>query len=110
MMGLSDGIIVIRSATLSQTIHRLMLCLVFACLVFACLPVLAADQVVLSNGDTISGVIVKKDDAKLTIKSEFLGEVSMPWTAVKSITSDSELAVGLPGGELVRGRVSTSGD
>ena len=44
---------------------------------------LHADQVVLKNGDTITGSIVKKDGDKLTIKSEFLGEVSMPWTAVQ---------------------------
>jgi putative salt-induced outer membrane protein YdiY len=70
----------------------------------------AADQVVLSNGDTITGAIIKKDDAKLTIKSEFLGEVSMPWTAVKSIKSDAELVVVLAGGETVKGKLSTSGD
>ena len=75
-----------------------------------CLPMLAADQVVLSNGDTITGAIVKKDGAKLTIKSEFLGEVSMPWSAVKSIKSDAELVVVLPGGESVKGKISTSGD
>jgi putative salt-induced outer membrane protein YdiY len=75
-----------------------------------CLPVLAADQVVLSNGDTITGAIIKKDGAKLTIKSEFLGEVGMPWSAVKSIRSDSELVVALAGGELVKGKVSASGD
>jgi putative salt-induced outer membrane protein YdiY len=72
--------------------------------------VLAADQVVLSNGDTITGVIIKKDGAKLTIKSEFLGEVSMPWSAVKSIKSDSELTVALASGEVVKGKVSSSGD
>lgn len=75
-----------------------------------CLPLVAADQVVLSNGDTITGAIVKKDGAKLTIKSEFLGEVSMPWSAVKSIRSDAELTVVLPGGETVKGKISTSGD
>jgi len=75
-----------------------------------CLSMLAADRVVLSNGDTISGAIVKKDGAKLTIKSEFLGEVSMPWSAVKSVQSDAELVVVLPGGETVKGKLSTSGD
>jgi hypothetical protein len=66
--------------------------------------------VVLKNGDTITGAIVKKDGAKLTIKSEFLGEVSMPWTAVKSLKSDGDLTVVLPGGESVLGKVNTTGD
>jgi len=73
-------------------------------------PVLSADQVVLKNGDTITGSIVKKDGAKLTLKSEFLGEVSMPWSAVKSLKSDGPLTVVLPTGESVSGKISTSGD
>ena len=73
-------------------------------------PALAADQVVLTNGDTITGTIVKKDGDKLTIKSEFLGEVTMPWKAVKSLRSDTALNVVLPSGETVKGSVATSGD
>ncbi len=82
----------------------------FAIAVFAAFPALAADQVVLTNGDTITGTIVKKDGAKLTIKSQFLGEVSMEWSAVKSIKSDSELSVVLPSGETVRGKIASTGD
>ena len=80
------------------------------CLLSLLLPTVYADQVVLKNGDTITGAIIKKDGAKLTIKSEFLGEVSMPWTAVKSLKSDDNLTVVLPGGEKVLGKVNTSGD
>lgn len=76
----------------------------------ACLPMFAADQVVLTNGDTITGAIVKKDGDKLTIKSEFLGEVTMPWTAVKSLRSDSEVFVQLSSGDVVKGKVTTSGN
>ena len=68
---------------------------------------LYADQVVLTNGDTITGSIIKKDDNKLTLKSEFLGEVTVPWSAVKSLRSDEELAVVMPGGETVKGKVDT---
>jgi hypothetical protein len=70
----------------------------------------AADQVVLKNGDIITGTVIKKDGDKLTLKSEFLGEVTMPWSAVKSLKSDQELNVVLPGGETVKGKVSTAGD
>ena len=71
---------------------------------------LHADQVVLKNGDTITGSIVKKDGDKLTLKSEFLGEVSMPWTAVQSVRSDEPLTVELPNDERVVGKVTTSGE
>jgi hypothetical protein len=82
----------------------------FTLALLAGLPALAADHVTLTNGDTITGAIVKKDGAKLTIKSEFLGEVTMPWSAVKSLKSDSELTVVLPSGEAVKGKVETAGD
>src|SRR5580700_6004588 len=76
----------------------------------ACALLPAADQVVLKNGDTITGTVVKKDGDKLTLKSDFLGEVTMPWSAVKSLKSDQELNVVLPGGETVKGKISTVGD
>jgi hypothetical protein len=75
-------------------------------LVFA----LRADQVVLKNGDTLTGSIVRKDGDKLTFKSEFLGEVTMPWAAVRSVRSDDALTVELPGPERVSGKVATAGD
>ena len=68
-----------------------------------------ADQVILKNGDTLTGSIVKKDGARLTLKSVVLGEVGMPWSAVQSIRSDTGLTVVLPGGESVVGAISTSG-
>src|ERR1039458_9385888 len=76
--------------------------------VFLSCSALAADHVLLSNGDTLTGAIVKKDGDTLTIKSELLGVVSMPWKAVKSITSDAELNVVLPSGETVKGKLSRS--
>jgi hypothetical protein len=75
-----------------------------------CGAALAADRVVLKNGDIITGSIVKKDGAKLTIRSEFLGEVSMPWTAVQSLQSDDPVTVTLPSGTNVAGRLSSSGE
>jgi hypothetical protein len=81
-----------------------------ALVLFLCPALLLADQVVLKNGDTLTGKIIKKDGDKLTFKSEFLGEVSMPWSAVKSVTSDEPVTVILPGNVSVSGKVSTSDD
>lgn len=74
------------------------------------LACLSGDQVTLTNGDTITGAIVKKDGDKLTIKSEFLGEVTMPWTAVKAIRSDKPLFVSLANGTEVRGTLTPQGE
>ncbi len=83
---------------------------VLSLLAVSLLPTFAADQVVLKNGDTITGSIIKKDGDKLTMKSEFLGEVSMPWSAVKSLKSDETLTVAAKDAEPVAGKVTTSGD
>jgi len=73
------------------------------------LPVLLlADQVTLKNGDKISGQIIKKDGDKLTLKSEFLGEVTIPWEAVTGITSDQPLAVVIAGEKTITGKVNTT--
>ncbi|HXN49300.1 MAG TPA: DUF481 domain-containing protein [Bryobacteraceae bacterium] len=79
-------------------------------LLLSFLPSLAllADQVTLKNGDRITGQIVKKEGDKLTVKSELMGEVTIPWAAVTSITSSEPLVVVLPGGKPVSGALSTS--
>ena len=69
-----------------------------------------ADQILLKNGDKISGSIVKKEGDKLTVKNEFLGEITMPWSAVTSITSDVPLTVVLSTGTQVSGTVRTEGN
>jgi hypothetical protein len=71
---------------------------------------LLADQVVLKNGDIVTGSIVKKDGGKLTLKSEFLGEVTMPWSAVQSIKSTEPLTVELPGDQKVVGTLQSQGE
>ena len=46
-------------------------------LVFLCPSLLFADQIVLKNGDRLTGTIEKSDDKTLLIKTEFAGEVSV---------------------------------
>ncbi|HLH02007.1 MAG TPA: DUF481 domain-containing protein [Bryobacteraceae bacterium] len=68
---------------------------------------LAADQVTLKNGDVVSGTIEKKDGDNLVMKTEFMGEVTIPWNAVTAVKSDNPLYVKLPQGKEVTGTVST---
>jgi hypothetical protein len=46
-----------------------------------------ADQVVLKNGDRLTGTITKSDEKTLLIKTEFAGDVTVQWPAVQGITS-----------------------
>jgi putative salt-induced outer membrane protein YdiY len=77
---------------------------------------LLADQVVLKNGDKLTGAIVDSDGKTLTLKSEsvgqvqdskFVGEVKIQWDAIQSITSSQPLAVTSKDGKVVTGNVTT---
>ncbi len=44
-------------------------------------PKLLADQIILKNGDRLTGTIIKSDDKSLSLKSEFAGTVMVQWDA-----------------------------
>ena len=69
---------------------------------------LLADQVVLKNGDRLTGTIVKSDGKDLVMKTEFAGDVTMQWAAVQEVTSTAPLHIALKDGHTVVGPVSTS--
>ena len=68
-----------------------------------------ADQVTVENGDRVSGNIVKSDRNSMTMKTEFFGEVTIPWDAIREIISDQELFVTAANGQVLVGTVSTTG-
>ncbi|HMK22020.1 MAG TPA: DUF481 domain-containing protein [Terriglobales bacterium] len=70
---------------------------------------LYADQIVLKNGDRLTGAIEKSDDKSLVIKTEFAGEVTVQWPAIEEIKADQPLHVGLKDGKMVVGAVVASG-
>jgi sRNA-binding regulator protein Hfq len=78
--------------------------------VFTFSPALVADQIVLTNGDRITGEILKSDDKELVIKSEFAGEVTVKWPAIQAITSTQPLHVSLNNGQTLVGPVKTTDD
>ena len=67
-----------------------------------------ADQITLKNGDRITGAIVKKDGKTLTIKTESLGVLTVPWEQVATLQSDGRLNVVLPDGRTVQATLQTS--
>ncbi len=76
------------------------------------LPLLAgmarADQVMLKNGDRVTGKIVKKDGASLTFKSDVFGAVTIPWDQITGLASDEQLNVVLPDGKSIEGKLATA--
>jgi putative salt-induced outer membrane protein YdiY len=76
--------------------------------VFAFCSMLFADQVVLKNGDRLTGSITKSDDKTLSIKTEFAGDVTIQWPAIQEISSTEPLHVALSSGKTVVGPVTTA--
>jgi small nuclear ribonucleoprotein (snRNP)-like protein len=67
-----------------------------------------ADQVILNNGDRLTGTIVKSDEKDLVFKTDYAGELTIHWDAVLGISSSESLYVGLKGGRTAVGRVSST--
>src|SRR5580704_8195347 len=87
--------------------RKLHLCVVLLS-VFTFSSALFADQVVLKNGDRLTGSILKSDDKTLLIKTEFAGDVTVQWPAVQEVTSTGPLHVVLSSGKTVSGPVTTT--
>ncbi len=68
-----------------------------------------ADQIVLKNGDRLTGSIAKSDGKVLGIKTDYAGDVTGKCDAIQSITSAGDLNVSLAGKTVV-GPVTTSGE
>ncbi len=78
--------------------------------ILLCLTIPAlADQIVLKNGDHLTGTIIKSDGKELVIKTDYAGEVTVKFDAIQSLTSTGDLNVTV-GGKTAVGPVTTSGD
>ncbi len=66
-----------------------------------------ADQVVMKNGDRVTGSIVKQDGKTITIKADNFGVVTAPWDQVASLTSAQPLNVVLKDGKALVGTLAT---
>jgi putative salt-induced outer membrane protein len=82
----------------------------FFVFVFTVTSPLFADQIVLTNGDRVTGQILKSDDKELVIKSEYAGEITVQWSAIQGITSTQALHVSLNNGQTLVGPVKTADD
>jgi putative salt-induced outer membrane protein YdiY len=67
-----------------------------------------ADQIILKNGDRLTGKIIKADGESLSINSEFAGEVKVQWAAIEQIASDQPLYVTTKDGQVLIGTATTA--
>jgi putative salt-induced outer membrane protein YdiY len=78
---------------------------VMSLLLTAC--VAHADQVVLKNGDHLTGKIVTGDGKTLLLKTEFAGDVTIKWDAITDIESSDNINITLKDGTRLSGKVTT---
>jgi len=71
-----------------------------------------ADQIVLANGDRLTGKVVSKAEDTLKFRTEYAGEINVRWKDVVSISTDAPVTVMSADGELRKGRLekTTSGE
>lgn len=80
----------------------------FVCitLVCCCCVALEAAQVTLKNGDRLTGTIVSLTDKKLTVHTDYAGDVTIDWAAVTQFTSDQPMVVTKTDKQVVSGTVN----
>jgi putative salt-induced outer membrane protein YdiY len=68
-----------------------------------------ADQIVLVNGDRLTGKVVSKADDTLKFRTDYAGEIAVQWKDVASITTDAPVTVMSANGELKNVRLERAG-
>ena len=81
--------------------NRLFILLVFSLAAFA-------DQVTLTNGDRLSGSILRSDTKTLVLKTDNAGEVTLKWDSVAAISAPGPLHVGLSDGQTIVGALEAA--
>lgn len=84
--------------------HRTLLCIVLCLLTSACW----ADQVILKNGDVLTGTIVKLTDSKMVFKSDLAGEITINLTGIRTLSSETPLSIHLKDGTVLQSQVASA--
>jgi putative salt-induced outer membrane protein YdiY len=67
-----------------------------------------ADQIILKNGDRLTGTVVKSDGKTLVLHTEFAGDVTVQFSAITNITTEKELHVSTKDKKTTVGPVTTT--
>jgi putative salt-induced outer membrane protein len=70
---------------------------------------LFGDTVGMKNGDKLTGKVMQVDGKELTLKSDLMGVVKIPWDAIDSLSSAEPLNLVLKDGQQLVGNVEGSG-
>ncbi len=74
-------------------------------LIFVVNSTVFPDTIEMTNGDRLTGKIVKKEGDKLFIETEIAGTISVKWSMVKEIVSENKVVVTLDDGKKIEGKI-----
>src|SRR5262245_52984415 len=78
-------------------------------LVLAMASLCRADQIVLDNGDRLTGKIVRLSSATVVVHTDYAGDVSIEMKRVASLRTDEVMTVVLEDNTRLHGRLSGDG-
>jgi putative salt-induced outer membrane protein YdiY len=82
----------------------------FAILSVLSTPVALADEIVLANGDRLSGKIVRKESDTLVLNTAYAGDLNIKWADVRRITTDAPIKVYFEDGSKLIGMLRSEED
>jgi hypothetical protein len=80
------------------------LILFLAAFLFRAGPLLA-DEILLENGDRLTGTVLKVEGGKLTLKTDYAGEIQVPVEKIKKLSTRQPSEVHLNDGEVLKGKL-----
>jgi len=87
--------------------QRLVTTLILFCVVAWQAATASADEVMLKNGDRLSGDIIKMGDGTLVLKTSYAGEVKIEWKEIREITSKAPVKIQTRDGSVLQGLVTS---
>ncbi len=77
-------------------------------LVFLASSYALADEVILTNGDRLSGKIVELKDGILTLETDYSEPIKLKFEAVQQMSSSEPVELHLSDGEVLKGKITTN--
>ena len=73
-------------------------------------PAAMADEIVMANGDRLTGKIVRKESDTLVLATSYAGDVTVKWADIRRISADGPVAVYFEDGSKLSGTMRPTED
>lgn len=94
--------------TRTNSLRQMFYLLTSLFLIFA--VTVSADEIVLDNGDRITGAVVKSGDGVLTLKPDYSNPMDLQISRIKKISTDTPVEIHMSTGEIIKGKLSVTED